>query len=417
MEFVSAFNLAIWIFFAVCYSYQVLYIAIPFIKKEKPHKATKTHKYAVLIAARNESAVIGNLLESIKGQTYPEELVDVFLVADNCTDNTAEIARGYGAKVYERFDKVNVGKGYAMNFMLNNIKEEYGEDAYDAFLVFDADNVIESHYIEEMNKSFSDGYEIITSYRNSKNYGDTWVSAGHALWFLREAIYLNYARMLLGTSSAVSGTGFLFSKNILKRMGNWKYYLLTEDIEFLMDHVTDGYKVGFCKNAVLYDEQPNTFAQSTRQRLRWVKGYIQVFGCYGKRLAKGVFKNGNFSCFDMMMNNMPALVVTTSSLAVNITAFIVGVLSGVDVTPAVIGFASSIGSMYFTMLAIGAITTMTEWDKIYTTTAKKILYIFTFPLFMITFLPITIMALFKKVEWKPIIHTEAKSLADIKSIN
>ena len=188
MEFVSSFNFAVWIFFIVCYSYQMLYIAVPFVKKEKPHKPAKQHRFAVLVSARNESAVIANLIESIKDQTYPEELVDIFLVADNCTDNTAEIARNCGANVYERFDKVNVGKGYAMNFMLNKIKEEYGEDKFDAYFVFDADNVLDPNYIEEMNKSFSDGYDILTSYRNSKNYGDNWISAGYALWFLRESM-------------------------------------------------------------------------------------------------------------------------------------------------------------------------------------------------------------------------------------
>lgn len=417
MEFLSAFNFAIWIFFIVCYSYQMLYIAVPFLKKDKPHKETKMHKFAVLISARNESAVIANLLESIKGQTYPEELVDIFLVADNCTDNTAEIARNCGANVYERFDKINVGKGYAMNFMLNNIKEEYGEDCYDGYFVFDADNVLDPNYIAEMNKSFSDGHEILTGYRNSKNYGDNWVSAGYALWFLRETMYLNYSRALLGTSCAISGTGFMFSKKILKNIGNWNYFLLTEDIEFTADQIASGYKVGFCKDAVLFDEQPNKFSQSVRQRMRWAKGYVQVFCNYGARLLKGMIKNSSFSCFDMMMNIPPALFMTMSSIAVNGTAFIVGLILGLDVTPIIRDVFMSIGGMYFTMFVIGAITTATEWNNIYTTTKKKIVYLFTFPVFMLTYIPISIMALFKKVEWKPIVHTKSKSLADIKNVN
>lgn len=417
MEFVSSFNFAMCIFFIVCYSYQMVYIAIPFLKKDKPHKAVKQHRFAVLISARNESAVIANLLESIKGQTYPSELVDIFLVADNCTDNTAEIARGCGAHVYERFDKVNVGKGYALNYVLKHIKEEYGEDRFDAYFVFDADNVLDPNYIEEMNKTFSDGYKIITSYRNSKNYGDNWISAGYALWFLRESKYLNYPRMLLNTSCAISGTGFMFSKEILKRIGNWNYYLLTEDIEFTVDHVTNDYKIGFCKNAVLYDEQPNEFGQSVRQRMRWAKGYIQVFCNYGKRLIKGTVKGNSFSCFDMSMTIMPALITTICNLAVNGTALLAGLIAGVSVEPVLSAVAAFLSSMYITMFVIGAITTVTEWKNIYTTTAKKILYMFTFPIFMATYIPITLMALFKKVEWKPIVHSKAKSLADIKNMN
>lgn len=416
MEFIADFNIAVCIFFFVCYAYQMVYIAIPFVKKDKPHKEVKNHRFAVLISARNESAVIGILLESIKNQTYPSELVDVFLIADNCTDNTAEIGRSCGVHVYERFDNVKVGKGYALNYALKKINEEYGENHFDAYFVFDADNVLDPNYIEEMNKTFSDGYKIITSYRNSKNYGDNWISAGYALWFLRESKFLNYPRMLLNTSCAISGTGFMFSKDIIKDTDGWNYYLLTEDIEFTADHVTRDYKIGFCKNAMLYDEQPNGFKQSVRQRMRWAKGYFQVFSNYGTRLIKGTLKN-NFSCFDMSMTIMPALVVTICNIAVNGTALLAGLISGISVVPILQALLSYLVGMYCTLFVIGAITTATEWKNIYTTTAKKILYIFTFPIFMLTYIPITVMALFAKVEWKPIVHSKAKSLADIKNVN
>ena len=417
MEFVRSFNFAMCIFFIVCYANQFVYIAIPFIKKDKPHKQVKMHRFAVLISARNESAVIANLLESIKSQTYPQDLVDIFLVADNCTDNTAEIGRNCGVHVYERFDRVKVGKGYALNFALDKNKNEYGDNHFDAYFVFDADNVLDPNYIEEMNKSFSDGFDILTSYRNSKNYGDNWISAGYALWFLRESKYLNYPRMLLNTSCAISGTGFMFSQKVINRTNGWNYYLLTEDIEFSVDNITNNYRIGFCKNAVLYDEQPNEFAQSVRQRMRWAKGYIQVFTNYGKRLIKGTLKGDSFACFDMTMTIMPAIITTILSLAVNGTAVIAGLIAGVSIAPVIEALIGMAVGMYGTMLFIGAVTTVTEWKNIYTSAKKKILYMFTFPIFMFTYIPITVMALFKKVEWKPIVHSKSKSLADIKNMN
>ena len=417
MQVIVTINVVLWVVFFMCYLYQMYYIAVPFFKKDRPHKETKEHKFAVLISARNESAVIGELLKSINEQTYKRELVDVFVVADNCTDNTAEIARENGANVYERFDTVNVGKGYALNYILRKINREYGDDAYDAFFVFDADNVLDPHYIEEMNKTFSDGYEILTSYRNSKNYGDNWISAGYALWVLRESKYLNYSRMLLDTSSAISGTGFMLSNEIVKRSGGWKYYLLTEDIEFTVDHVINDYKIGFCKNAILYDEQPNELKQSIRQRMRWAKGYFQVMCNYGTKLIKGTIKGKNFSCYDMSMSILPALLLTIATVTINGTAIIAGLISGVSVAPIIEAMVRCLVGMYFTLYAIGTITTITEWKNIYTTTAKKILYTFTFPLFMMTYIPITLVALFKKVEWKPIVHSRAKSIADITKSN
>ncbi len=417
MQLITSINYFIWLIFVVCYLYQMYYIIVPYIKKDKPLKEPKANRFAVLISARNESGVIKQLLDSIKSQTYPSELVDIYVVADNCTDNTAEIARECGANVYERFDTVNVGKGYALNYLLREISRKYDDERYDGFFVFDADNVLDPHYIEEMNKTFSSGYDILTSYRNSKNYGDNWISAGYSLWFLRESKYLNYSRMLMNTSCAISGTGFMFSKKIAKELNGWKYYLLTEDIEFTVDHVINNYKIGYAKNAVLYDEQPKEFKQSVRQRMRWAKGYYQVLCNYGAKLIKGIFKDKSFSCYDMSMSIMPAMVLTIFSAVINMTAILVGLMADISVAPVVESIMGGFVSMYITMYTIGAITTISERKKIYTSTWKKILYTFTFPIFMMTYIPITFVALFKKVEWKPIVHSQSKTLADIKSTN
>lgn len=105
-----------------------------------------------------------------------------------------------------------------------------------------------------MNKTFGLGFEAITSYRNSKNYGTNWISAGYSLWFLREAKYLNNARLELNTSCAISGTGFLLSRKLVEENGGWKHHLLTEDVEFSVDSVIQGKKIGYCSTAMLYDE-------------------------------------------------------------------------------------------------------------------------------------------------------------------
>lgn len=417
MEVVTSINFAIWVVFMVCYLYQMYYILVPYIKKDKPLGQPKENRFAVLISARNEANVIKQLLDSINAQTYPAELIDVYVVADNCTDATAAIAKRCGANVYERFDTVNVGKGYALNYLLREISKKYGHDYYDGYFVFDADNVLDPHYIEAMNGTFSSGYEILTSYRNSKNYGDNWISAGYALWFLRESKYLNYSRMLMNTSCAISGTGFMFSKKIAKELNGWKYYLLTEDIEFTVDHVINNYKIGYCKDAILYDEQPRQFSQSVRQRMRWAKGYFQVLCNYGSKLIKGIVKDKSFSCYDMSMSIMPAMVLTVFSAVLNISAILVGLIAGVSVEPILESLMGGFCSMYVTLYTIGAITTVSERANIYTTPWKKFLYTFTFPIFMMTYIPITFMALFKKVEWKPIVHSESKTLADIKSVN
>lgn len=398
MAILQTISILIAVLFFLCYSYQFLYIPIAW-RKTEPIQTVKLHHYAVLICARNEEAVIAELIESIQKQTYPQALIEIFVMADNCTDRTAAIARSCGAAVFERFDTKHVGKGYALEALLERISDR----SFDGYFVFDADNVLAPDYIERMNETFSQGYEAVTSYRNSKNYGDNWISAGYALWFLRESQYLNRARMKLGTSCAVSGTGFLFSHSLLEKMGGWPFHLLTEDIEFTVHHVLQGVKIGYCEKAELFDEQPTDFKQSWRQRTRWTKGYLQVFGKYGGGLIRGMAK-GSFSAYDMAMNIMPAFFLSAAGLFTELTILALSIMQGGGLAAVGMSLLRIFGSMYGTLFVLGALTTITEWRRIRTSSIKKITAVLTFPLFMFTYLPIALCAVFAKAEWKPIEH-------------
>ena len=141
METIKLINTLLAVIFLVCYAYQFFYIAVVYLKKKRPLCAGTPHRFAVLIAARNEEAVIGNLIASIRAQTYRGGAVEIFVVADNCTDRTAEAARAAGATVYPRFNTEEVGKGYALNFLLRKL--EACHEPFDGYFVFDADNVLD----------------------------------------------------------------------------------------------------------------------------------------------------------------------------------------------------------------------------------------------------------------------------------
>ena len=221
--------------------YQGLCIVMSlFAKPVRFPDAPMTNRYAVLISARNEENVIGNLIGSIRDQTYPSDLIDIWLVADNCTDNTADVVRSLGCHVVERHNLELVGKGYALTYLLGHMLDIGVADDYEAYFVFDADNKLDKHYFEEMNKAFCSGFKILTSYRNSVNLADNWVSSGSALWFIRESRFLSNSRMILGSSCHVGGTGFMFSREVMKRNKGWKFHLLTEDLEFTMDSILHG---------------------------------------------------------------------------------------------------------------------------------------------------------------------------------
>nr|MCQ2383166.1 glycosyltransferase family 2 protein [Clostridia bacterium] len=341
------------------FMYQMVYIVIVLFQNES-HKlksgdpfdpSIKKNKFAVLISGRNEQAVIGELVKSIKNQNYPKEIIDVYVIADNCTDDTAKVAKEAGAIVFERFDQQLKGKSHALNYAIKRIIKERGgsnkRTDYAGYFVFDADNVIDANFVAEMNRKFEKGYMVLTSYRNSKNFDTNWISAGSALWFMREGKYLSNARAIVDTSCAISGTGFLISSNILEKNECWIHHLLTEDIEFSIDCISNGIKIGYCEKAIVFDEQPTDMKHSWRQRLRWARGFYQVLIQYGKHLLNGMFKKeeSKWSSYDMSMIIAPGMLIVLLSFILNLSFCIIGIVQLTMMAGSVIGIAiSSMGS-------------------------------------------------------------------------
>ena len=407
-------NRIIGILFLLCYSYQLLYVPVALLHKKRAKAAASIRRYAVLISARNEEAVIGQLLESVRNQDYPAEYLTAFVVADNCTDGTARVAREAGAVVYERTDRVHVGKGYALNYLLTQIRDAWGDDYFDGYFVFDADNLLAPDYVSRMNETFSQDCQIVTSYRNSKNFGDNWISAGYGLWFLRDAAFLNAPRTQLGLSAVVSGTGYLFSREVMLQGNGWPFHSLSEDTEFTVHCILEGEKIGYCGEAELYDEQPTQLGQSIRQRMRWVRGNMMVLLRQGGHLAGHLGQKNGLSCLDLLLSMVPAIVLTIFGVAGGVLATVLELLAGGRILPMLGAMAMSFLVPYLLLFVAGAITTITQWKKIRTSSWKKILYTLTFPIFMATYVPITVCALFGKVEWKPIEHRAVMSVQELK---
>ncbi|MFR3452584.1 MAG: glycosyltransferase family 2 protein [Collinsella sp.] len=413
------FNTIVGLVFSVCFLYQVVFFFIGLIRGQvKIPSAKKQHTYAFFIAAHNEEAVIANLVKSIKDQDYPSELIDVFVVADACTDNTAQAAREAGAIVYERNDLSRKGKSWVMDYGFDRILREY-PGKHEAFFIFDADNLLSRDYVTIMNDAFDQGYLALTSYRNSKNFGSSWISSAYATWFIREARYLNNARMICHTSCAVSGSGYLVSAKLIEGMKGWDFHTLTEDIQFSTFCAIHGVRIGYAP-AEFFDEQPVTLKASIKQRMRWTKGFYQVLFTYGRHMFKSIGKFHRFAAYDMLMVVGPAMLLTLMCLLVNVTFIAVGSLShGFLATDAEIEMA--IGSiimmlayMYGTFFVMGLSTTITEWKHIHCPQKWRIFTnLFTFPLFMFTYVPLTVAALFLKVDWVPTPHDVSVTLDEV----
>ena len=247
--------------------YQFIISVTSLIKfKEKPLLIDKKHRFIIALPANNEETVIGNLIKSLQMQDYDKDLFDIYVIADNCTDNTAKIARENGAIVYERFDETKKTKGYALNWFLSKMKIK--KDDYDALLVFDADNIVDKNFLNVMNKKLCQGEVLVQGYRDIKNPTDTWVSGGYAIFYWTMNRLYHLARYNMGLSPLINGTAFMVKWDMLIDEG-WNTKTLTEDIEFALINISKGVKLGWAKDAIVYDEQPLTFKQSWKQRERW----------------------------------------------------------------------------------------------------------------------------------------------------
>lgn len=416
LTLLERFCLVVGLVMGALYFYQAGYLAVGLLGRGRREtgSSVRLRRYAVLISARNEEGVIGELIESLKKQNYPRELLDIYVVADNCTDGTAWVACLAGAKVYVRHDRAQVGKGYALDYLWKKLEENGLESRYEGYFIFDADNIVAPGFVAEMNRTFDGGdFAAVTGYRNSKNFGQNWITAGYSVWFLREARFVNAARMALGISCSVSGTGFLISAQVLREKGGWPWHLLTEDIQLSAEMVAEGKKIGYCGRAVFYDEQPTSFRQSWVQRERWSKGFYQVSGQYAPALIKGALRGGRkgFGCYDMLITVTPGvLMLATGAVLAGLTAL---ALLGVDTLAALRAVLAAVGGLlwssvvgfYRGMFLYGLLTVVSEWREIRATTGQKLGYLVTFPLFMMTYLPISVAAMLHKVEWKPIQHT------------
>ena len=410
LEVLKVVNNVIMTALGIFYINQIYYLIMSiFLPKRKYPEAKKDHSYGIIIAARNEESVIGDLIDSIYKQNYSKDLMHIFVVADNCTDQTANIAKDRGAIVFERFNDIHKGKSYALDFAFKKIFSEYNHLCIDAFLIFDADNILDCNFVKEINKAYDAGNKVITGFRAPKNFKDSWISGGASYMYLRESRQVHRVRANMRTSTYVSGTGYLIDRSIIEKDNGWKYNTLVEDIELSAEVIMKNQKIAFCEDAKFFDEQPPSLKDSYRQRLRWSKGNHQVFFKKGWNLFKSMLKRFTFSKWGMFVHILP---MPALSFIWVLLFLIMGssyyFINGVDFwyyfdNCLYIGLKDLILPTFLALLS-SFIVMIQCWKLLDCNIFKKIFYMLMFPIYMAIFLPITAIALFIKVSWKEIKH-------------
>ena len=390
--------------------YQLVISLCSLVKlKDKPLKVKKDHRFMAIIPAHNEEAVVGNLIESLKNQTYNKDLYDIYVIADNCTDNTAKIAKEAGAIVYERFDETKKTKGYALNWFL---QQKIAEDApYDAFFVFDADNIVDKNFIKNMNKKLCQGEEVVQGYRDIKNPSDNWITAGYAIFYWQMHRFYHLARYNVGLSPLLNGTGFMVKFDVIKPQG-WDTETLTEDIEFSLKRIIKGKKLGWATDAIVYDEQPTGFRQSWSQRSRWTVGHIQCIKKYTKDLAIAAKENKKMINFDGLLyivGSIPMFIITMVLLFTNFVMYNAASITTAELIKNLIFY---LVPTFILPILVGIFAMWLDGRKI-KPMAKGLLC---YPLFLLTWICINFKCLFiRNTSWEKINHVRSIKISDVSS--
>ena len=379
---------------------------------KKFKKAKKDYNYAILIPARNESAVIENLLKSIQSQDYNQELLETYIVVESQDDPTCEIAKKYPrTNVFVRKHLELKGKGHALDEVVQDIFASGKK--YDAYFVFDADNVLTPSFITEMNKCYDAGYKLANGYRSSKNWNSGWVAFASAFTMSMINTCNNKSRAKFGGSITISGTGFYIASEVLEKVGGYKFFELTEDVELSLYCTINNVKSTYNEYAIYYDEHPVTFKQAWHQRVRWVRGHCTVHNKYRKKLFVSLFKDkGNkVSKYEYWLDIFPIICMLASALCYSVFTLVLAIVGSSTGEPIAYkvwrAFTCETLAIYlFFMLYAVYMVFLEKRKKINLKFWNAVWGCITFPIFMATYIPLAIYAVFKKnVEWKPIVHT------------
>jgi cellulose synthase/poly-beta-1,6-N-acetylglucosamine synthase-like glycosyltransferase len=393
---------AAWIMIAYT-GYATVLALIGMVAKPRRLAASPRHRFAIVIPAHDERVVVGNLVDSCLALNYPRRLYDVFVVADNCSDDTARVARAHGAQVLERTSRTLRGKGHALAYAFSRLQST--RRRYDAFVVFDADNLVHPDFLNVMNAHLAAGHHIVQGRLDVKNPNDTWVAAtfGMSFWVSNRFWFLAKDRM--GLSAALGGTGMCISAAAIRRVG-WAPVTLTEDLEFSARALLAGMRTHWAHDAVVFDEKPLGFAQSLRQRLRWAQGQTQVILRYLPSLVWSGLHEGSLLQLEGAISLLQPFCVLLSTLLLIADPIVVRTW---PVRIVALGAPAWIAVTLLNVLLPVAAVLRDHRPR------TPLRYLLLYPVFLASSVPLTWGALFtaRNRYWSHTVHTRAIAYAQV----
>ena len=235
-------------------------------------------RFAVVVPAHDEEEVIPTVLEHMEGLRYPGRLYEVFVVAANCRDATAEVARRYDCTVWERVDQDRKSKGHALSWAFDRIPR-----TYDAVVIVDADSVVDPGLLAAFSRAYNPSMALQGSYLAPPGPG-VLSAAGYVAAALHNDLKPR-GREGLGCSAGVLGNGVCIPRAVLDGVP-WRRFGLAEDVEYHVDLVLAGKRVGFVPDARVSAASPGTLGGMDSQRSRWERGRLEALRSSAWRLLR-----------------------------------------------------------------------------------------------------------------------------------
>lgn len=362
-----------------------------------PQKEKKGHNYAILIPARNESLVIEKLLISIENQTKKIKPEDVYVIVETKKDKTVSIVEKHKMTIVYRKNLNKKRKGFALDDAIKEILKS--NKKYDAYFIFDADNILDKNYIKEMTKSFDEGYDIGIGYRNTKNSKNL-VSAASALTFSMINTIGNKRKSKYTNNLIISGTGYYIKGTIIESWKGFPFNSLTEDYELSLYSILNNLTTTYNDSAIYYDEQPEIFDVTITQRSRWVKGYFDARRNYIHKIRKSISKKDkNYA------SKITALIGVNPLITLIIGILLLLIDSITSFKNFIISLLIIFILIYITLMIFTYIIIKKEENKL-DIKVSKILLIFYNPFYLLSYIYCLYIAITKKdLGWQEIKHT------------
>lgn len=294
--------------------YQTLLGLFAFKVREVTHfDKTKKNRFAIVIPAHNEEKMIAKTIYSLNGIVYPQSHYQIFVIADNCTDATADIARELGANVLERHNLQMKGKGYALRWGFDTIMKN--EDPFDAFVVIDSDSLVSGNYLEVMNHYLNRGHRVIQSSDLVLPQPGNWSSESTRIGFLLYNYVKPMGRKYLGLNMGLRGNGMCFSTDVLRKVP-WQSWALTEDLEYGLILILKGENIQFAQEACVWAQMPLQSTNAESQRQRWEMGRKEISKAYAGLFLVEALKRRSFKHLDVSIDLVIPPFVNTMMVVV-----------------------------------------------------------------------------------------------------